>query len=116
MGSDLPDEAIERDLGEALQICTAQEAEISRLESALAAATERAERAEGERDEARGKVAKAGAIFAAWLFDRAEQYPNDSGIRAAFDELFRPAAEGEPFKAYEAGELDDIDWLHQEKS
>ena len=47
-------------------------------------------------------------VFAAWLQDRAEQYENESGVRAAFDELVDGALSGEPIASYRAGELDDI--------
>ena len=53
-------------------------------------------------------VALVHQIFAAWLQDRAEQYDNESGVRAAFDELMDGALSGEPIASYRAGELDDI--------
>lgn len=46
--------------------------------------------------------------FAAWLRDRAEQYDNGDGIRAAFDVLIHDTRNGEPLAAYDHGELDDI--------
>jgi hypothetical protein len=52
--------------------------------------------------------AEACRIFRAWLFDRAEQYEDSSGIRSAFDELMQRVRDGEPFAAYDHGELDDI--------
>ncbi len=45
---------------------------------------------------------------AAWVLDRAEQYDNDSGIRAAFDEIMQGLADGEHVAAYKSGELDDL--------
>lgn len=48
------------------------------------------------------------AICAAYVLDRAEQYNNGSGIRAAFDELIGQFRESEHLKAFDHGELDDI--------
>lgn len=48
-------------------------------------------------------------ILKAWLFDRAEQYKNSSGTRAAFDVLLDAVErDGQPFAAYDHGELDDV--------
>ena len=44
----------------------------------------------------------------AWLFDRAEQYSNGSGIRAAYDELMARVRRGEHREAYRSGELDAL--------
>lgn len=47
-------------------------------------------------------------VVAAWLLDRAEQYENDSAVRALFDELMLDAAKGAHRAAFAHGELDDL--------
>lgn len=47
-------------------------------------------------------------VLAAWLFDRAEQYENESATRAAFDDLIGAVEEGEYRAAFAHGELDDL--------
>lgn len=47
-------------------------------------------------------------ITAAYVLDRAEQYNNGSGVRAAFDELIQQLRGLEHLKAFDHGELDDI--------
>ena len=46
--------------------------------------------------------------MAAWLVDRMEQYSNESGIKAALEDLVRPVQDGEHMVAFKSGELDDI--------
>jgi hypothetical protein len=51
---------------------------------------------------------KESNVCAAYVLDRAEQYNDGSGVRAAFDELIGQFRESEHLKAYDHGELDDI--------
>jgi hypothetical protein len=44
----------------------------------------------------------------AWLIDRAEQYSNDSGCRAAIEDLSGQVDRGDHLDAAQSGELDDI--------
>jgi len=47
-------------------------------------------------------------VVAAWLIDRSSQYEESHPCRAFVDELVRGIIDGEPERAHEHGELDDI--------
>lgn len=47
-------------------------------------------------------------VIAAYIWDRAEQYSEESGMRSAFYYLAKNIREGESEMAFAHGELDDI--------
>ena len=76
----------------------------------LALEAARAESATLRRDlaAARGAVQEERRAIVAYVIDRAEQYKRSSGVRAAFDELFRPIGTGEARALWDAGDTADL--------
>lgn len=56
----------------------------------------------------RKRKATEGQIAAAFVQDRAEQYRNTSGSRAALEEVAEQLRKGEHLEAHKHGEIDDL--------